>query len=249
MRTFISFVASFAGAALLTALGIIFAPELGAWRVVAFVSAGILALCAIVLLIDLIWRGSLQPVTRHISASRLRTTAVAIAIAAALLGFDYWYFANYSINGGIWHIRLGIEPPPPPPPPPPLPPRPLLPPPPWVGQEEIEAAQKEGRILINYSPAELLGLWQQGQNIGLYLNKWIKIKIKFSAPTQDVLNKKEFLVIDTQVPGLYAAFLSAYFDREKTEAKLISLKPGDPLTAICQFNRIDQKEAKYQVLN
>jgi hypothetical protein len=161
------------------------------------------------------------------------------------------------IAAAIWIMAWPLYFPPPiaatPTPAQPAPPaaqQPPQPPPPWVTQEEIEVARKEGHILINYSATELLKLWQQGQNIGLYLNKWIKIEFKFSAPTQEVLNKKTFLVTDTQVPGLYPqAYLSAYFDKEKTEAKLVSFKPGDTVRATCQFDRIDRKDTKTQFLN
>jgi predicted lysophospholipase L1 biosynthesis ABC-type transport system permease subunit len=58
MREFLYFVASLAGAAMLTALAVLFAPESRLWAAVFYVSAVILALCAIALLIDIIRRGA-----------------------------------------------------------------------------------------------------------------------------------------------------------------------------------------------
>jgi hypothetical protein len=127
---------------------------------------------------------------------------------------------------------------------------PSPPPPPYVTTDEIEAAQKHGRILLNYSPVEMIGLWERGQDIGLYLNKWIKIELRFAVPTSQTVNKKKYLVIDGQLPS-YAfmqAFLSAYFDQEKWEAKLTSLRPEDTVRAVCQLNRIERKEDKRQVM-
>ena len=51
--------------------------------------------------------------------SRAMVIAVAIAVTAAMLWLDYWYYSNYSFNGGIWHISLslGLSPAPPPNPP------------------------------------------------------------------------------------------------------------------------------------
>ena len=48
--------------------------------------------------------------------SRAMVIAVAIAVTAAMLWLDYWYYSNYSFNGGIWHISLslGLSPAPPP---------------------------------------------------------------------------------------------------------------------------------------
>lgn len=60
MRELIYFIGSLAGAALLTALGIIGAPAFGAWTVVAYVAALVLVLCAIWLLVDLFGRTARQ---------------------------------------------------------------------------------------------------------------------------------------------------------------------------------------------
>lgn len=48
------------------------------------------------------------------SMSRSLAIAATFIVTAAALYFDYWYYSNYSINGGIWHISLGIRPVPPP---------------------------------------------------------------------------------------------------------------------------------------
>src|ERR1039458_1157870 len=98
-----------------------------------------------------------------------------------------------------------------------------------------------GRILINYSPTELLALWQRGQDIGIYLNKWIKVDGIFSNPTPQTINKKRFLVIDFWTNSgvfLTESMVSLYFDQEKWEAKLLSLRSNDPIKAVCQFNRV-----------
>jgi hypothetical protein len=34
---------------------------------------------------------------------------VAVASGAAILGFDYWYYSNYSLNGGFWHLSIGMQ--------------------------------------------------------------------------------------------------------------------------------------------
>jgi hypothetical protein len=122
-----------------------------------------------------------------------------------------------------------------------------VPPPPtsWVTQEEIEAQRKLGRLLLNYSPKELLDLWGSGGNIGAYLNKWIKIDCAFpnNGLTVEPLNKKQYDVVKVVIQrNFISAALSAYFDRKKWDEKLVLLRPKGSFKAICQFDRIDRTE-------
>jgi hypothetical protein len=66
------------------------------WTIIAFSAVGLAGL----LLYHL--RGHL------VALGRQRTAAIGLFGIAALLGADYWYYSNYSTNGGIWHIQLGL---------------------------------------------------------------------------------------------------------------------------------------------
>jgi len=83
MREFVYFIASFAGAALLTALGIIYAPSLGTWTVVAYLAAAILGLCAIALLIDIVRRADRRKMLPLIGM---------VVFRGGFLGCATWYF-------------------------------------------------------------------------------------------------------------------------------------------------------------
>jgi hypothetical protein len=179
---------------------------------------------------------------KSLSLSRTRTAVVGLAAAAAVLGFDYWYSSNYSTNGGIWHIQIGIQPVKPNPPPPPLPPPP--PAQPWVTQDEIDSQQKLGHQLIKFSPEEILGYWVGGQNIGIYMTRWIKVDYPAaSTPTPETLEKKDYYVVQMNIKsGSYftRGSFSAYFDPKKWGDRLINLRQGERLKAYCQFQGVDR---------
>lgn len=86
MREFLYFTASLAGAALLTALGIIYAPALGTWNIVAYVAAGVLSLCAIGLLADII---------RHADRRKMIPLIGMVVFGGAFFVSAAWYFWPY----------------------------------------------------------------------------------------------------------------------------------------------------------
>lgn len=115
----------------------------------------------------------------------------------------------------------------------------------WVTQDEIEAQRKLGRTLLIYSADELIRMEASDQNIGLFLNKWVKINYKVAAaPFPLTEQKKEFDVVEmTEVPSRVMSVLSgiaAYFDPKKWGDKLINLREGDYLMAVCQLQSIDR---------
>lgn len=243
MREFLYFVASLAGAAMLTALGIIYGPNSGIWGRVFYISAGILTLCAVVLLIDLVRRGTWP---KKIAGSRSRIALIAILGTAAVLWSQHWYYSNYSTNGGIWHVQLGLPPTAPPPPKVPEPSKPLPPAAPWVTQEDIEQQQKLGRTLIIYSPEELTAMWVGRQNLTIYQYKWIKTDYPMEGvPYPEKIDKKEYYVVKmrTRSPRLIGvAQILAYFDPKKWSDRLLLLRNGDHVKAVCQFVGFQQGE-------
>jgi len=46
----------------------------------------------------------------HAVRATLPSALIALAAGALMIGANYWYYKNYSLNGGIWHIRLGLSP-------------------------------------------------------------------------------------------------------------------------------------------
>ncbi len=92
-----------------------------------------------------------------------------------------------------------------------VPPAPKPSAPPWVTQDEIDAQRKIGRPLLNYSPAELLTLWEGNQSISAYLGKWIKIDYPFSALLVEVIDKKKYYVVQMNIESV--SFTSGIFWR------------------------------------
>jgi hypothetical protein len=52
----------------------------------------------------------LKPEIIALGSRTFLKAVIAVAVTGAILGQDYWYYSNYSTNGGIWHISLGINP-------------------------------------------------------------------------------------------------------------------------------------------
>jgi hypothetical protein len=157
-----------------------------------------------------------------------------VAIVCAVI-FDSWYF---------W-TTYRSQPTPPPPAPtakPSPPPPPKLP---WLTDEETEQQKKLGHApLIIFSPEEILGLWANGQNIGIYLFKWIKVDYPaVSTPTPETLEKKDYYVVRMNINSgsfFSRGSISAYFDPKKWGDRLLTLRQGDRLKAYCQFQGFDR---------
>jgi hypothetical protein len=174
-----------------------------------------------------------------LSLSRSFVVIGALVAAGAMLGFDYWYYSNYSTNGGLWHIRIGL---------PSTPPIPLSPPPkppgavPWVSQEEIAAQQQLGRTLLVYSPAELLEMESHDESIEAFVNKWIKVDYPVgTVPYEAEIDKKQLYLLEMYVPVrslIVQGQLGAYIDRKKWADKILALRKGEQFRAFCQFKRI-----------
>jgi hypothetical protein len=174
--------------------------------------------------------------------SILPKTFVGLGIGAALLGWNYWYFSNYSKNGGIWHIKLGITPPPPPPHAPPVQQPPPTPKPPWATNEEIEQQRKAGRTLLIYSPVELLQMSAGGQSTDVFLQKWIKVDYPVDGiPEPKTYEKKDYYIETIDVGGISFQALGSVvvlFDSKKWGDQLLMLPKGHELKATCQFEGI-----------
>jgi hypothetical protein len=119
------------------------------------------------------------------------------------------------------------------------PPKPQ-PPPPWVSADEIATQQQLGRILLPYSPRELLEMWHNGRNVGAYFGKWIKIDYQFQELTLETVEKKQLYLIKMEA---FYGYVYAYFEPKKWEARLMEMRVRtDQVKAICQFERIDEVE-------
>lgn len=233
MREFLYFVASLAGAAMLTALAVLYAPELHLWGIVLYISAGILALCAIGLLVDMIRRSA-----RLIGIERAGWQFLIGAMVCASI-FDAWFFwAVYSQAVALPPKQDVAQKPPPPT---------VKEPPqaaPWVSREEIEAQRKLGHELLIHSPEELISLEASDENIQIFLTKWIKLNYPIAiVPFPMTVQKKEYYVVEMLVSAhsfLSVGGIAAYFDPQKSGERLRTLHKGDVLVAFCQLQRIER---------
>jgi hypothetical protein len=153
----------------------------------------------------------------------------AIAIAIWVMAWPLYFPA-----------KAAVVPATPIPPAPVAPPKPPPPPPPWVTQDEIEQQRKLGRTLLIYSPQEFAALSGGGQNLKVYENKWVKVDYPIvRVPAIEVIDKKEYYVVYVAVEiGSYTInnrYMAAYFDPKKWADRLLGIRNGSKLSALCQF--------------
>jgi hypothetical protein len=114
--------------------------------------------------------------------------------------------------------------------------------PPWVSIADIERYRKLGRTLLIYSPQEIFAMYRGGQNIGAFLNKWVKIDgLTSGVPAPEKIQDKEFYRVELSLESVtwQPGKVAAYFDPQKYGDTLLRLRPGGHLGAICQFSNID----------
>jgi hypothetical protein len=200
--------------------------------------AGVVIASAVALLtsLHLLW-------TNLPEAARMdrRGSNFLIGVIVCATIFDSWYFLTRS------------APPPPtlPPPPaaavakapgpqPPAPPKPKVP---WVTDEENEQQKKQGRTLSTYSPKELLEMESNDENVDVFKGRWIKLDYPVEkVPIPFSSDKKEYyvVVITFGFVGVARDTLEALFDPKKYGDRLVNLRKGDQLKAVCQIASIDR---------
>jgi hypothetical protein len=188
---------------------------------------------------------SLEWGTRHKRKLELATGAVRqqFDIERPLL-VAFWMFVSaltitiWSLHASHWTAALkSVSPelppqsptttPAPPPSPPPAPtqaspvpvpqPKPAPPPPkPWVSSDNQDKQKKLGRILLVYSPSEIIAMYANGQDISIFVGKWIRIEgSTINVPVETKLQNKDYYVIGVQLGPIdmfNRANIAAFFD-------------------------------------
>jgi hypothetical protein len=108
----------------------------------------------------------------------------------------------------------------------------------WVTTKEIETQRNAGRVLLTLSPGELANMYvlQGAESVAPYKDSWVKIDYPFYLLMHDPTGPDSTVL---RISGTSSAFVVAYFPLSM-HAKLLQLRPGDRVRAICQLNRIDQ---------
>lgn len=171
---------------------------------------------------------------------KLAVTLAVLVAAAAMGGWDWYYFQTF-----LAQPQPQIQTPKPPTPGPPAPPpeSPKAPPKPWVMAEEIEQQKKLGRTLLIYSPQELLAMDSRDEPVDVFRDKWIKLDYPTATvPIPYTLDKKDYFVIEMTFGfiGVVRGSAAAFFDPKKYGDRLLNLRKGDQLKAMCQFVGIDR---------
>jgi hypothetical protein len=179
-------------------------------------------------IIHLVWRALAE--SRKALWIRI---VVALVLAAGALGFDLWYFSNFSRSGWITWLSS----PPVPQEPPKQPPKqepPTQEPKPWVTDEEIKGQAKLSRELLPHSPDDLLQTrYMRGpESVSSYPGSWIKISGQFFSVEERTVEKRTFELV--QIYRLKWGEVMFYFDI-KWKAKLNQLKDKNNITAMCQL--------------
>jgi hypothetical protein len=164
-----------------------------------------------------------------------------------LAGADVLIFAL--ITSTFW---AQTEPPRPSTPPPALPaqqppPAPRVPPKPWVTDEEIAHEKLFGRTLLVYSPEELLHLWEEGQDLKIFIDKWIKVDgPSVGPPMSEPVEKKEYYLVQTNIKSerfMTVGLVALFFDPKKYADRLLMVRKGDRVQTYCQFEGVQHKDA------
>jgi hypothetical protein len=122
-------------------------------------------------------------------------------------------------------------------------PSPPKPKPPWLSPEEMALQLSKGHPLLIYSPQELFDMLQSGQNLNVFLDRWVKVAGPTSSlPTQEKIQKQDFYRIELKLDVsryFIQGKIAAYFDPKKYGEVLLSTRLGGDLQAACQLSKIE----------
>ena len=113
---------------------------------------------------------------------------------------------------------------------------------PWVTQQEIDAQQRQGRLLLTLSPAEMLTLYATGgwDAISSYRGSLVKIDYPFERLTPDsAAIGFDVTLLNIAANGTSIGKLKAYFG-PTSHAKVLSLRPNDYVRGLCLFERVER---------
>jgi hypothetical protein len=169
-----------------------------------------------------------------------RKLLIGFYLGCAVLCVSVWFAAWYVSIPAVKATPAPIMPPPAPV----VTPKP--PPPPWVTSEDIEEQRKLGRTLLIYSPREFAGFAAGGQKLDVYESKWIKVDYPIiRLPAIEVIEKKEYYVVYLAVEiapyTINNRYMAAFFDPKKWADRLLIVRNGSNLTALCQFMGFDRR--------
>jgi hypothetical protein len=120
---------------------------------------------------------------------------------------------------------------------------PPKPKPPWLSPEEMALQLSKGHPLLIYSPQELFDMLQSGQNLNVFLDRWVKVAGPTSSlPTQEKIQKQDFYRIELKLDVsryFIQGKIAAYFDPKKYGEVLLSTRLGGDLQAACQLSKIE----------
>lgn len=107
---------------------------------------------------------------------------------------------------------------------------------PWVNDYEILREKRAGRILLVYSPDELIDMRVRYglEGVQPYVDKWIKASNEFLSLKTEKIDKRDYLVVRVR-SNSFNGYVFLYFDQKRWEEKLLSFRPNDKVIAICQF--------------
>jgi hypothetical protein len=115
---------------------------------------------------------------------------------------------------------------------------------PWVTAQEIEDQRKWGKTLLTYSPEELLSMSLGAHDMSIYYGNWIKLDYAaLDIPQPEKLDKNDMLVLKMYVDSGRLArngLIVAYFFPPRWRARLLSIRGGDQIKAVCQLRSIQK---------
>lgn len=113
---------------------------------------------------------------------------------------------------------------------------------PWVSKQEIDDQLKFGKVLLVYSPEELLSMSLGSRNMTIFYGNWIKLDYPvLDIPQPEKLDKNDLYVIKMFVNSGRLGrngLILAYFYPQKWRVRLLSIHAGDQVKAICQLRSL-----------
>jgi hypothetical protein len=117
--------------------------------------------------------------------------------------------------------------------------------PPWLSQEEAAQQQAKGHAILMYSPQEIFAMLAEGQNINVFVDRWVKVAgVTSSLPTPEKVQSKDYYRVEIKLDGARLSFgkVAAYFDPKKYGDALLNIRLGGQLKAACQLTKVDSKQ-------
>ena len=116
----------------------------------------------------------------------------------------------------------------------------------WITYRERQSAEKDGRLLLDLSPADLLSMYERGGDaaVEVYHDGWVKLDYPITAFDRQTFDQANYDVVEAKAHfnSVFPGKILAIFNAQKWHARLAMHRVGDQIVAFCQFKEIEQEQ-------